>query len=314
MRSEFEFINNIKKRYRLDKVGDDCAVLPKDAQTDLLITSDVLVEGVDFRHEWATPEQIGHKALAISLSDVAAMGGNPTFALLSIAVDEKLWKTDFLDRFYAGWQQLATKFDVELVGGDVSRTSGPLVIDSTVLGEVSRGKAILRSGAKVGDAIYVSGTLGSAAAGLAVLQKGRSSDPKTTTFLLSQLEPIPHVGLGKLIRSKGLGSSAIDLSDGLSSDLMHICRMNRVGAAIEADRLPIDPDISNIFGAEPALEMALHGGEDFQLLFTGDQERISAAAIPGISRIGVITSKAETIDLKVEGVITKLQQHGYRHF
>src|SRR5947208_16436009 len=115
MRTEFEFINDIKSRYGLSKVGDDCAVLPKDDDTDLLITSDMLVECIDFRLEWATPEQIGHKALAVSLSDIAAMGGTPTFAMLSIAVVEKLWKGDFLDRLYAGWHYLASKYDIELI-------------------------------------------------------------------------------------------------------------------------------------------------------------------------------------------------------
>src|SRR3982751_2661625 len=119
MRTEFEFINDIKSRYHLSKVGDDCAVLPKDHKTDLLITSDMLVEGVDFRLEWATPAQIGHKVLAVSLSDIAAMGGTPAHAMVSIAVVENLWKGDFLDRFYTGWSRLAETFKVELIGGDI---------------------------------------------------------------------------------------------------------------------------------------------------------------------------------------------------
>src|SRR3954470_4014629 len=118
MRSEFQFINDMKSRYDLEKVGDDCAVVPKDDRTDLLITSDMLVEGIDFRLDWATPEQIGHKALAVSLSDIAAMGGTPRHAMLSIAVVENLWKGDFMDRFYEGWHTLARAYGVELVGGD----------------------------------------------------------------------------------------------------------------------------------------------------------------------------------------------------
>src|SRR6476646_949269 len=141
MRSEFQFINDVKWRYNLRKVGDDCAVLPKDDKADLLITSDMLVENVDFRLDWATPEQIGHKALAVSLSDIAAMGGSPKQAMLSIAIVENLWKGDFLDRFYEGWHHLAHQCGVELIGGDISSTSGPLTIDSTVLGEVARGRA-----------------------------------------------------------------------------------------------------------------------------------------------------------------------------
>ena len=142
MVSEFQFIENIKSRYSLDKIGDDCAVLPKDADTDLLLTADMLVEDIDFRLDWTTPEFLGHKALAVSLSDIAAMGGTPRWAMLSIAIAENLWKTDFLERFYAGWHMLADEFDVELVGGDVSRSPDKLVIDSIVGGEVTRGTGI----------------------------------------------------------------------------------------------------------------------------------------------------------------------------
>ena len=150
MRSEFEFIQNIKKKYSLAFIGDDCAVLPKDDINDLLITSDMLVEDIDFRLEWTTPEFLGHKALAVSLSDIAAMGGDPTFAMLSLGVSENLWKTDFVDRFFEGWHKLASKYGVELIGGDISRSTDKLVIDSIVLGEVQKSRAILRSGAKPG--------------------------------------------------------------------------------------------------------------------------------------------------------------------
>src|SRR6188474_2717660 len=122
MKSEFEFINDLKIRYSLSSIGDDCAILPKDERSDLLVTADMLVEDIDFRLEWTTPECLGHKALAVSLSDIAAMGGTPTWALLSIAVAENLWKTGFVDRLYTGWSELAAKHNVELVGGDVSRS------------------------------------------------------------------------------------------------------------------------------------------------------------------------------------------------
>jgi len=121
-RSEFEFIQNIKTKFSLTKIGDDCAILPKDDKTDLLVTADLLVEDIDFRLEWTTPELLGHKALAVSLSDIAAMGGDPRWSMLSIGIPERLWNSDFVDRFYDGWFELARKFDVDLVGGDVSRT------------------------------------------------------------------------------------------------------------------------------------------------------------------------------------------------
>ena len=172
MRSEFEFIQHIKEKYSLDRIGDDCAVLPKDDKTDMLVTSDMLVEDIDFRLEWTTPEFLGHKALAVSLSDIAAMGGDPKWAVLSIGVPERLWRQDFVDRLYKGWHELAREFGVELVGGDISRTPDKLVIDSTVFGDVPKGEAIFRSGARPADRIFVSGTLGDAAGGLKLLESG----------------------------------------------------------------------------------------------------------------------------------------------
>jgi len=145
MVSEFQFINHIKKRFSMDRVGDDCAILPKDSTTDLLITADLLIEDIDFRLEWATPEQIGYKALAVSLSDIAAMGGTPTSALLSIGVPQSVWDNGFPERFYDGWHELGSEFEIELIGGDISRSPDKLVLDSIVLGEVQKGTAIMRS-------------------------------------------------------------------------------------------------------------------------------------------------------------------------
>src|SRR5688572_21180664 len=166
MRSEFEFIRNIKGKFDLNRVGDDCAVLPKDSRSDLVITADMLVEDIDFRHDWTTPELLGAKALAVSLSDIAAMGATPKWAMLSIGIPEPVWTGRFVDKFYDGWFALARHHEVDLVGGDVSRTPDKIVIDSIVAGEVAKGKAIMRSRARPGDSIFVTGALGGAAAGL----------------------------------------------------------------------------------------------------------------------------------------------------
>lgn len=299
-------------------IGDDCAVLPKDDLTDTVITSDMLVENIDFRLEWTSPRFLGHKALAVSLSDIAAMGAGPKWAMLSLGVPEALWKTDFLDEFYSGWHELAEKHSVELVGGDISRTPGKLVIDSIVLGEVPRGRAVMRSGARPGDAIFVTGFLGGAAAGLKLLETGTLlSDPPSPTamhLLLRQLQPIPQVRTGKLLQEYALPTSMIDISDGLSSDLQHLLEASGVGGRIVIDDIPIDPVIGGqTFSTDP-IDFALHGGEDFELLLTVAPDKIPVALDLGFHRIGEITSKVAVIEAIDGDNITIMQPRGFRHF
>lgn len=319
MRSEFEFIQNIKSRYSLASVGDDCAILRKNDTTDLLITSDMLVEDIDFRLDWTTPEYLGNKALAVSLSDIAAMGGEPKFAMLSIGVSEKLWKTDFVDRFYEGWHKLAEQFEVEMIGGDVSRSPDRLVIDSTVLGEVPKGEAILRSGARPDDAIFVTGYLGGAAAGLNLLEKGETPAGDLTEavrhLILRQLQPIPQARTGKALYEIHLPTAMLDISDGLSSDLDHLIIASGVGARVYADRIPVDPAIAGAGSViSDALDLALNGGEDFELLFTTGPEKISAALDLGFHHIGEITEQSGIIELVSDNDVLRLEPKGYRHF
>ena len=314
--NEFDFINNIKKKYSLGLVGDDCAVLARDGQSDLLVTSDMLIEGIDFRLDWTTPQMLGHKALAVSLSDIAAMGGTPSWGLLSIGVPEALWSTGFLDEFYEGWHELARLHDVELAGGDVSRASSAFVIDSTVGGFVVKGKAIKRSGASPGEAIYVSGTLGGAAAGLKQLNEGlRGSPDVLPSMMRRQLRPFPQIQLAKRLQIYGLATSMIDISDGLSSDLAHICQASNTGARVYADKIPFDADLLDWAGSfEGALELAMHGGEDFELLFTADPEKLFAAGLAGVTRIGEMTGNPGNIELIRNDEVRPLPPLGYRHF
>ncbi len=314
MRSEFDFINNLKHKYALDRVGDDCAVLPQTETTELVITADMLVEGIDFRLDWTTPGFLGHKALAVSLSDIAAMGASPDWAMLSIGVPPGLWTDDFLDRFYAGWHGLATEYGVELVGGDVSRTPDQLVIDSIVGGSVPRGGAVFRSGAKPGDEIYVTGSLGGAAAGLQLLQGGArieaANDDVIRALLLRQLRPNPQLDAGTLVRTKAIATAMIDVSDGLSSDLQHLIDASGVGARIFAEAIPLQkPNPSSA-----ALENALNGGEDFELLFTVDPKKISVDQLSDFHRIGEVAATAGIIELIVDGEVQILEPKGYRHF
>jgi len=318
VKNEFDFIQNIKKKFRLDKVGDDCAVLPKDGSTDLVITTDMLVEDIDFRVSAAKPETIGHKSLAVSLSDIAAMGALPKWALLSIALEEKLWKTDFLDRFYLGWHTLAQQYGVELVGGDVSRSPDKLVIDSVVGGEVNAGTAVLRSGARPGDLIFVTGSLGGAAGGLRLIERGTplpTDDERHRSLMKRQLCPQPQIENGLFLREHDLATAMIDISDGLTGDLAHICNASSVGAILEIDAIPIDPNFSALaLNDNETLDLTLGGGEDFELLFTIKESNKDRIVGKDFSCIGEITSNAGVIQARRGAHLETLKVVGYRHF
>jgi len=340
MKSEFDFIEKIRRRAQPKSVkvgiGDDCAVIPKNAKTDLVITTDLLVEDVDFRLAWTKPEFLGHKALAVSLSDVAAMGAKPVWAMLSIGIPEKIWKTNFVDEFYQGWFRLAKKFNVELIGGDISKTPDKIVIDSIVAGETKKGKAVLRSNAKAGDLIFVTGNLGGAATGLKLLEKGERYEKSSKTFLQKllrrQLMPNPQTEIGQILGAKNLATAMIDLSDGLSSDLAHLCRESRIGAKIFAEKIPFDENSRKFLtpGRKAArtlsekkqisaeLDLALNGGEDFELLFTVNPKKKFQLKkwlknFP-FCHIGEATVNAEIIELISDAKSAVLEPKGFRHF
>jgi thiamine-monophosphate kinase len=344
MRDEFDFIASIgrraeRQRHRralLKGIGDDAAIYKERVGYETVITTDLLVEAIDFHLDWTPPRLLGHKALAVSLSDIAAMGARPVFALLSFGVPRHIWHTDFMDKFYEGFFALADEHHVNLIGGDVSRTSERVVIDSIVIGEAKQNRAVLRSGARPGDAIFVTGTLGGAAAGLKLLEAGaRLSDEKRDErntparkhvtpqsardkLLLRHLCPQPRLQWGALLSETGLATAMIDLSDGLSSDLMHLCGARR-GARLEAARIPLDPsmEISRMARRE-ALTLALHGGEDFELLFTVRKRyrRRVPRQVGGIPAtfIGEMTNEAG-VGMLAEGTRSRvLKARGFRHF
>jgi thiamine-monophosphate kinase len=280
------------------------------------VTADLLVEDIDFRLEWTRPELLGHKALAVSLSDIAAMGGTPIWALLSIGIPEPSWKGSFIDKFYQGWFALAKRFGVELVGGDVSRTSEKIVFDSIVGGEVTREKAILRSGAQAGNSIFVTGSLGGAAAGLKLLESGTRLSKirgRRKDLLLRQLSPTPRIEVGKYLASRKLATSMIDISDGLAADLQHLCDASGVGATIDVDRIPTD---ANIFGFtdDDIQSFALSSGEDFELLFTSRSKKLSSIESTSVTRVGEINSNTGIVELTSRSKTIQLPRSGYRHF
>ena len=364
MRGEFEFIDRIRREAlrRLDPhqklsslvphpsslllgIGDDAAVIRNGrAGSDLVVTADLLVEGVDFRLSTTTPRLLGHKALAVSLSDVAAMGARPRFALLSVGAPARVWAGSFLDEFYEGFFALADQYGVALVGGDVSRTGArrakadeaPLVVDSVVLGEVRRGRAVTRSGARPGDLIFVTGALGGAAAGLRLLEEGRRLKAGTAadkrrdatggsgglsdarrSLILRQLRPEPRVEWGQHLGEHRLATSMIDLSDGLSSDLAHLCRESGVGARLDASRIPVDPHAARAY-PDDALGLALDGGEDFELLFTAAprRARLLPAEVEGVpvTCVGEVTDRAGEVLLVEGGRGRAFKPSGFAHF
>jgi thiamine-monophosphate kinase len=307
-------------------IGDDAAVIKLLAGTDLVISTDLLVQDIDFRIDTTRPDLLGHKALAVSLSDLAAMGSRPRWALLSIGVPEDIWTSSFLDQFYEGFFNLADRYGVRLIGGDLSRTPEKIVIDSIVLGECQINRELFRTGAKPGDQIYVTGFLGDAAAGLRLIERSvklhgeRGSGHTVDNLLLRQLQPEPRVGWGLLLGEKRLATAMIDISDGLSSDLHHICDESGVGATIEASRLPIDEVVSELCGrrALDPLMLALHGGEDYELLFTVSPDKVSQlpSRVDGvaITRIGEIRAALEGVRISEGSRVWKLPAGGWEHF
>lgn len=333
--NEFDFIKKIQALAHVGAaapglirgIGDDAAVFDVATGSNLVVTTDLLVEDVDFRRDNTEPHLLGHKALAVSLSDIAAMGARPRWALTSIGTPTDAWKPEVLDQFYQGFLALAGRYGVSLIGGDVSRTPEKIVIDSIVIGECAPRRAVFRSGAQPGDQIFVTGFLGDAAAGLRLIERGARLDLEQDAeaqpldrLLLRQLRPEPRVGWGMLLGEQQLASAMIDISDGLSSDLNHLCAESKVGALIDASLIPIDPVVTELSGrrALDPLMLALHGGEDFELLFTVKPENLSRLPkrVDGVSltRVGEIKEATHGIRIAEGSRTWELEPGGWEHF
>ena len=288
-------------------IGDDCAVLSVPPGHELLVTTDFTIEKVHFRRDWHRPELVGRRCLTRGLSDIAAMGGEPRAAFLSLAVPGDV-PQKWVDRFLKGLLDLAEEFKVPLAGGDTAQSTGGIQADIVVVGSVPRGKAVLRSGAKAGERIYVTGELGGSAAALARLEE---SKPLGAEYV-RHFRPQARVAVGQWLRQQGVASAMIDVSDGLSTDLEHICQESHVGAEIEAEAIPRAQ--VGLGKKRVALELALHGGDDYELLFT------SAAAIPSevegvrVTRIGRTTQSAGMRLIGADGKARRLAAAGWEHF
>lgn len=353
--NEFDFIRQLREQVRSRQssprltvgIGDDAAVIRQYSDRDFVMTTDLLVAGVDFHPAATSPRLLGHKALAVSLSDIAAMGARPRWTLVSFGFPTEVWNGDFREQFFEGYLSLASQYGIALAGGDVSKAP-QIVIDSIVVGEAKTGTAVRRSTARPGDQIFVTGTLGGAAAGLKLIELGArlsrpeadgsrqdESEPPAVTgaatdaadetqaidsLLLRQFAPQARVGWGIVIGEEQLATAMIDISDGLSSDLHHLCDASNAGALIDAGALPLDREVVQLCGrrALDPLALALHGGEDFELLFTVAPENVSRLpkfvdGVP-ISHVGEITAEAGIVHVSEQNRVWELSPQGFQHF
>jgi thiamine-monophosphate kinase len=294
-------------------IGDDAALWRPSEGCDVVACCDTLIEGRHFPAE-SDPGDIGWKALAVNLSDLAAMGARPIAALLALSLPA-LPARGWLDAFCDGWKALAAMHEVALAGGDTTR--GPvLALTVTCFGEVPQGTALLRSGARPGDGIYVSGSLGDAAAGLALWPVREEAATKPLIKRLAR--PLPRLALGEALR--GRATSAIDISDGLLADLGHVLAASSVGATIESARLPLSRVLLAAIGEAQARDLALTGGDDYELCFTVPAECedelavIAAATATPLTRIGRITAAAGVRLIGSNGEPLSIPRSGWDHF
>jgi len=287
-------------------IGDDCAVLRPKPGFELLVTTDLCIENLHFRRAWHPAQVVGHRCLARGLSDIAAMGGEPLACFLSLGLPANLpqaWANGFL----RGLLALARRYKVQLAGGDVS-SAPQITADIVVTGQVPHGKAILRSGARPGDRIYVTGSLGASAATLKQHFAGKKIKPEKSN---PHFYPTPRLEVGNWLRKHHLATAMIDISDGLSVDLAHICQESGVAAIVSSNKIPI--------GKNADLELALHGGEDYELLFTASKRAKVPSHIAGvaITQIGEIRNRRDYSSaiqiLGDNGRVRALHQRGWEH-
>lgn len=304
-------------------IGDDCALLRLRPGEELAVTTDLSIAGRHFRPDWHPPEVVGHRALARGLSDLAAMGARPLAAFLSLGLPRKLTmpagrRPSWLTRFYDGLLALAEIHQTQLAGGDLAE-SPVAVADIVLVGAVPRGKALLRSGARPGHLLYVTGSLGGAAAGLACLADLAKSARRPLLKIPQELAPLldphlypqPRLAQGRALQHRRLASAAIDLSDGLSTDLAHLCTESRVTALVDAALMPVFPGAS--------LEQALHGGEDYELLFTAAPtlrvpRSIAGVPVTCIGRVLRPHRNRPQVTLLTPNGKQALEPHGWNHF
>lgn len=327
---EFPLIDRVAEIVAVDRpdvlvgIGDDVAVLDGGGDEWLLAKVDIQVEGVHFVPGSISPRDLGRKALAINLSDIAATGGRPDYALVSLALPAET-EVDWVEELYRGLRQEGDRYGVSIVGGNMARSPQAIVVDVFVLGRVPREHLLLRAGARGGDRVLVTGTLGDSAAGLALLQQPsiQLDGVHREQLLARHFTPTPRLPEAAVIAGRRQATAMIDLSDGLSSDVGHICERSGVGVRLWAARLPISPATRQVAGAagQPAWQLALEGGEDYELCFTappGAAEELAKAVEVEtgtlVTIVGEILPDQRRRLVREDGTEASLRAHGWEHF
>lgn len=306
-------------------IGDDCAVFGERPEGQWVVSTDMLVENVHFNLAWHSAFLLGRKAVAVNLSDIAAMGATPTFILLSVSIPKHI-QAEWVEDFISGVEEILSEYKTILIGGDT--VQGPtLSISITAIGNMDGVSPIFRSGAKVGDDIYVSGQLGSSALGLELLKSANlegvlTSDQKHP-FIQAHLNPTPQIVMGRSLAKSGLIHSMQDISDGISTDLAHICGESKVGAYLLEEKLPMHDNLATVSSTigKDYLQLMLSGGEDYQLIFTAsasnDMKILALASkILGdeqLYKVGKITDSSEVILKRTSGETNSITFQGFEH-
>jgi thiamine-monophosphate kinase len=308
---------NLGGRDVLLGIGDDAALLRPSRGHEIILTCDWFLEGTHFLRGKHPPDSVGWKSLARALSDVAAMGGVPRYFLLSLALPES-HTGHWLDAFLSGLRRASREFACTLVGGDTTRRR-EILINVTIVGEIRNARAVPRSGARAGDILCVTGCLGEAELGLRLLKRGGTRLRSSNPFLRKHLYPQPRLAVGRWLAEKRLATSMMDLSDGLSSDLLRLCAASGVGADVESEKLPVVQHSSAVRGpGVDSLQLALHGGDDYELLFTVRPSRVNMLpktlhGVP-LTAIGRITEHRGLVLLKQGGRKRQLHPGGWDPF
>lgn len=324
---EFGLIERIKSRYRYDDedivvgIGDDCAVLRRGNILEV-ITTDCLVEGTHYKPNWLSMSDVGWKALAVNVSDIAAIGGIPKHAVVTLFLPDSV-SVKAVDEVYDGLDECCKRAGVSIVGGDIVKIDGPFAISITLLGNCERDEVVLRSGARPGDLIVVTGWLGEAALGREILETGRLGNLTEAGEKCVERfrRPMPRLSESRKIIASLSPTAMIDLSDGLLSDLWHLAESSGVGARIDADSIPIGQGVLESYHSkEEALSKAISGGEDYELLFTippgmkDSLKEVGSQIDLKLSCIGEITKRAESVRLKRGDAEHQLERGGFDHF